>query len=129
MVLNSPLDILEIAFFVFIAFVVAYILGIFAYHFIRPFHDRVWGYKIKRINNTKNAIYDGMLLLMLIFWLPLTLIVMALGILLAVSSVADFNILGILLGIIVTLAFGFQIYFMFEHSEKRKKRVKKKKKK
>jgi hypothetical protein len=127
MVLSSVSDILVIALFVFVAFVVAYILGIFMYHFVRPFHDKVWGYKVKRINNTKNAIYDGMLFLMLIFWLPLTLVIMALGVFLAVGSVADFNILGILLGIIVALVFGFQIYFMFEHSEKRKKRVKKKK--
>lgn len=97
------------------------------YYIIRPIHDRVWRYKIKRSKKINDLVWDGMLLIISIAWFPMMIGLVCLGVYITISSIINFYIGGILGGLILTLLFGFQIFYMWKHREKAKKRWAKKK--
>lgn len=110
-----------------IVFVISILLfGWIMIHFVRPIHDRIWGYRIARAVTLRNLIHEGIWLTILILWFSLMFSFVALGIYLIVHAIINKEIIPGLLGITLGIFFSSKIFFMFEHTERTKKRHNKK---
>jgi len=119
----------EVILIIALLFLVFFVLGFLMIYIIRPIHDRIWGYKIKRKVTPHSLFFEGAWLHFLIYWFALIIALTLVGVYIVVTSLISLNILGIIGGLLITIFFGFKAFFMFEHHERAKKRHNKKNKK
>ena len=104
------------------------LLGLLMEILIRPVHNKMWGYKHKKKPLTlHNLFFDGAGFIILHNWFWWIMFLFLFGIYILFYSIIKAQLLGIILGLIVTALGILKGYYFFEHPEVMKKRHSKRK--